>query len=224
MLRPKKHLTRKDIQRDPFLETVDQAQAHLEQNRNLYVMLGIGLIVILIGFNIVNSKRQTHSVEASSSLGQALIALERDDLNTARFQLETVKNDFENTESGHLSNYYLGKLKYESEELEEAKVLLNKFLDNNSYDYLVGPAHIILSDIMLRDDDLKQAINIINEGLRSVNKESDKITLELQKAKLLLKNGDKALSRSLIDNVLNEENLGSDHKKVAEEIFGKLTS
>ena len=169
MLRPKKHLTRKDIQRDPFLETVDQAQAHLEQNRNLYVLLGIGIIVILIGYNIINSKRQTHSVEASYSLGQALIALERDDLNTARFQLETVKNDFENTDSGHLSNYYLGKLKYESEELDEAKVLLNKFLDDNSHDYLVAPAYVILSDILLINDDLEQAISIINKVYIEIN-------------------------------------------------------
>jgi len=42
MLKPKKKITRKEIQRDPFLESVDQAQAHLEENRSLYMKLAIG--------------------------------------------------------------------------------------------------------------------------------------------------------------------------------------
>ena len=48
MLRPKKKITRKEIQRDPFLESVDQAQAHLEDNRSLYLKIGIGLIAVLL--------------------------------------------------------------------------------------------------------------------------------------------------------------------------------
>ena len=107
MLRPKKHITKKEIQRDPLLESVDQAQAHIEKNRSMYTMTGIGLVAILIGFNIISDKRKKNSVEASSALGQALISLDRGDVNTAKFQLETVINDYEKTNSGNLSNYYL---------------------------------------------------------------------------------------------------------------------
>ena len=224
MLRPKKHITRKEIQRDPFLESVDQAQAHLEKNRSMYTMIGVGLIVVLIAFNVINDKKKKHSIKASSSLGQALISLDREDASTAQFQLETVTNDYDNTSSGNLSNYYLGKMKYESDQLDQAESHLNIFLKKNSYDYLVASAYIMLSDIKLRNAHIDQAIKLIDKGLRKVENQNDKRTLELQKAKLALKNGDKTLSRSIVDNIIKEKNLGSDHKKVAEEIFGKLTS
>ena len=112
MLKPKKKITRKEIQRDPFLESVDQAQAHLEENRSLYMKLAIGLIVVLLGYNVMTEKRTQHKLEASAALGQALIALDRGDVNNAQFQLETVLNEFEGTPSSSVASYYLGKMKY----------------------------------------------------------------------------------------------------------------
>tara|TARA_Y100000591_G_scaffold327891_1_gene353260 strand:+ start:688 stop:1362 length:675 start_codon:yes stop_codon:yes gene_type:complete len=223
MLRPKKHITKKEIQRDPLLESVDQAQAHIEKNRSMYTMVGVALVAILIGINIINDKREKNSVEASSTLGQALISLDRGDVNTAKFQLETVINDYENTNSGNLSNYYLGKMKYELEEYDKAENHINIFLKNNSHDYLVASAYEILSDIKLRNNDIDEAIRLIDDGLSLVDNQSSKISLQLRKAKLVLKNGDKELSRTIVDNILEEKNLGSDYKKIAEEIFGKLT-
>ena len=60
MLRPKKKITRKEIQRDPFLESVDQAQAHLEDNRSLYLKIGIGLIAVLLFFNFRSDQNAKH--------------------------------------------------------------------------------------------------------------------------------------------------------------------
>jgi multisubunit Na+/H+ antiporter MnhB subunit len=99
MLKPKKKITRKEIQRDPFLESVDQAQAHLEENRSLYMKAAIGLIVVLIGYNIMTEKSTQHKLDASAALGQALVALDRGDVTNAQFQLETVLNEFEGTPS-----------------------------------------------------------------------------------------------------------------------------
>ena len=223
MLRPKKHITKKEIQRDPLLESVDQAQAHIEKNRSMYTMVGIGLVAILIGFNIISDKRKKNSVEASSSLGQALISLDRGDVNTAKFQLETVINNYENTDSGNLSNYYLGKIKYELEEYDKAENHINIYLKNNTHEYLVASAYEILSDIKLRNNDIDEAIRLIDKGIRSVDNQNNKTTLQLRKAKLVLKNGDQEQSQTIVDNILKEKNLGSNHKKIAEEIYGKLT-
>ena len=121
------------------------------------------------------------------------------------------------------TNYYLGKMKYELEEYDEAENHINIFLKNNSHDYLVASAYEILSDIKLRNNDIDEAIRLIDDGLSLVDNQSSKISLQLRKAKLVLKNGDKELSRTIVDNILEEKNLGSDYKKIAEEIFGKLT-
>ena len=54
MLRPKKN-NKKRNQRDPFLETVDQAQAHIEENRSKYLQVGIGIVALIIGFNVISN-------------------------------------------------------------------------------------------------------------------------------------------------------------------------
>ena len=95
MLRPKKKITKKEIQRDPFLETVDQAQAHLEENRSKYLQVGIAIVALLIGFNVISNNSQIRKKEASSSLGDALLTLDINDQTTAQFQLETVINEYE---------------------------------------------------------------------------------------------------------------------------------
>ena len=97
MLRPKKKITKKEIQRDPFLETVDQAQAHLEENRSRYLQIGFVILAILIGLNVSSNNSQRANEEASSSLGDALLTMDLNDQTTAKFQLETVINDYDTT-------------------------------------------------------------------------------------------------------------------------------
>ena len=63
----------------------------------------------------------------------------------------------------------------------------------------------------------------VNIEISMIDNKNNKTTLQLRKAILVLKNGDKNQSQTIVDNILKEENLGSNHKKVAEEIYGKLT-
>ena len=92
MLRPKKKITKKEIQRDPFLESVDQAQAHLEENRSKYLQYGILLLALLIGYNVISNNSSKQSVEASSALGDALLTLDMNDQTTAQFRLDNSAN------------------------------------------------------------------------------------------------------------------------------------
>ena len=131
MLRPKKKITKKEIQRDPFLETVDQAQAHLEENRSKYLQVGIAIVALLIGFNIISNNSQIRNKEASSSLGDALLTLDLNDQTTAQFQLETVINKYENTASASLAEYYLGKISYDDNDIVNAEKYLRSYLNNN---------------------------------------------------------------------------------------------
>ena len=118
----KKKITRKEIQRDPFLESVDQVQAHLEENRSLYLKIAIGIIVTLLFFNIRSNRQAQYNIEASASLGKALVTLDQGDKSSAKFQLETVYNDYDGTPSAYTASYYLGKIKYDSGETEDATI------------------------------------------------------------------------------------------------------
>ena len=63
MLRPKKKITKKEIKRDPFLETVDQAQAHIEENRSKYLQVGIGIVALIIGLNVISNNSNIRKSE-----------------------------------------------------------------------------------------------------------------------------------------------------------------
>ena len=223
MLRPKKKITRKEIQRDPFLESVDQAQAHLEENRSLYLKIAIGIIVALLFFNIRSNRQAQYNIEASASLGKALVTLDQGDKSSAKFQLETVYNEFNGTSSSYTASYYLGKIKYDVGETFEAQAYLSSFLKKNRKDPLAHSAILMLADIAVNQDKKKDAIDMIDKGLKNSSK-YDSITLELMKARILLEDNKVNESNLIIERLLNKNDLSADHKQLAQELQGKVVS
>ncbi len=223
MLRPKKKITRKEIQRDPFLESVDQAQTHLEENRSLYLKIAIGIIVALLFFNIRSNRQAQYNIEASASLGKALVTLDQGDKSSAKFQLETVYNEFNGTSSAYTASYYLGKIKYDAGENLEAEGYLSSFLKKNRKDPLAHSAILMLADIIVNQDKMTDAIDMIDKGLKNSSK-YDSRTLELMKARILLDHNKVNESNLIIENLLNENDLSADHKQLAQELQGKVVS
>ncbi len=223
MLRPKKKITRKEIQRDPFLESVDQAQTHLEENRSLYLKIAIGIIVALLFFNIRSNRQAQYNIEASASLGKALVTLDQGDKSSAKFQLETVYNEFNGTSSAYTASYYLGKIKYDVGENLEAEGYLSSFLKKNRKDPLAHSAILMLADIAVNQDRMSDAIDMIDKGLKNSSK-YDSRTLELMKAKILLDHNKINESNLIIEKLLKEDGLSADHKQLAQELQGKVVS
>ena len=223
MLRPKKKITRKEIQRDPFLESVDQAQTHLEENRSLYLKIAIGIIVALLFFNIRSNRQAQYNIEASASLGKALVTLDQGDKSSAKFQLETVYNEFNGTTSAYTASYYLGKIKYDAGENLEAEGYLSSFLKKNRKDPLAHSAILMLADIAVNQDRMSDAIDMIDKGLKNSSK-YDSRTLELMKAKILLDHNKINESNLIIEKLLKDDGLSADHKQLAQELQGKVVS
>ena len=167
MLRPKKKITKKEIQRDPFLETVDQAQAHLEENRSRYLQIGFVILAILIGLNVSSNNSQRANEEASSSLGDALLTMDLNDQTTAKFQLETVINDYENTTSAFLAEYYLGKMSYDNNDYVNAEKYLNSYLKKNPKGFLASSAGMILADIAVSKKQFDKGLEILSECIKN---------------------------------------------------------
>ena len=224
MLRPKKKITKKEIQRDPFLETVDQAQAHLEENRSRYLQIGIVILAILIGFNVLSNNSQNANKEASSSLGDALLTLDLNDQTTAKFQLETVINEYENTTSASLAEYYLGKMSYDNNDNVNAEKHLNSYLNNNPKGFLASSSGMILADIAVSKKDFDKGLSILSKCIKNSNSIKDIRQMQLRKADYYIDNGQKFEAEKIIDKLLLDEDLSSWNKQVAQEIKGKILS
>jgi predicted negative regulator of RcsB-dependent stress response len=224
MLKPKKNITQKEIQRDPFLETVDQAQAHFEDNKSFYAKIITGALVALLGFFILNKKNSEHNINASVSLGQALVALEQSDLSNAKFQLETVIDDYSGTPSSINANYFLGKVYFDEGDYPKSKKLISTFYKKSSNDMMLTASAQLLAEIEVQNSNNPGAIEILKKAIRSTALESQKNVLSLSQAKIFISIGDDKKALANIDLLLASSTISSAQKQAAEELLGKIAS
>tara|TARA_B100000586_G_C19944465_1_gene356947 strand:+ start:60 stop:734 length:675 start_codon:yes stop_codon:yes gene_type:complete len=222
MLKPKKTITKKEIQRDPFLESINKTQVHLQEKRSDYMKIALGLIVVLIGYNIISENKSQSNIDASAALGQAMVALDRGDLENTQFQLETVISEFSGSESAEIAGYHLGKMKYESGDKNGAEIYLSQFLRDQPVDVMVSSAALMLADISLKGGNTQEAISFLDIGIKKSTDSHTRRIIKLEKAKLILSQGDFERARTITDGVLSNKDVTVIEKQVAEELLGRI--
>ena len=223
MLKPKKTITKKEIQRDPFLESISKTQAHLQEKRSYYMKMALGLIVMLIGYNIISEKKSQSNFDASSALGQAMVALDREELENAKFQLETVISEFSGSEIAKIAGYHLGKMKYESGDNNGAEIYLSQFLRDEPVDLMVSSAAFMLADISLHSGNTQEAISFLDIGIKKSKDSHTSRIIKLEKAKLILSQGNFEGARTITDGILSNKDVTVIEKQVAEELLGRIS-
>ena len=224
MLKPMKKNTKKEIQSDPFLDTVGNAQAHFEHNKTLYTQIITGFLVLVAGFMFLSNKNKVHIKEGNAALGNALIAIDQDDLSNAKFQLETVFNDYSDTKPSYEAAYFLGKIYFEEEDFILAKKYITTFSENSNNEMLLVSSAKMLSDIEEKNNNIENAIKIIKNSKKKVNFASQKNSLELDEARLLISSGLIDNARKKLNNILNLKDIPNNQKQIAEELLGQISS
>tara|TARA_Y100001935_G_scaffold151857_1_gene125244 strand:- start:1028 stop:1702 length:675 start_codon:yes stop_codon:yes gene_type:complete len=222
MLKPKKNIAKKEIQRDPFLESVDKAQAHLETNKKKYTNICLAILAALVGYNTLSNRQTSTSAKASAELGIALTSLDKGDTITAEFQLETIYSDYSGTQSAVNAGYFAGKLNYDKNKYDLAKPQIANYIKNSKDKFMYTPATLILSSIARFEGNNDQALDYINNGIKKCSLKNELNLLNIHKANILIDIGDRAAAKSIIDQILEEKNLSIGNKKLAQEILGKL--
>jgi len=222
MLKPKRVITKKEIERDPFLESINKTQAHLQEKRSYYMKMALALVVILIGYNIVSENKSQSNFDANAALGQAMVALDRSDIENAQFQLETVISDFSGSESAEIAGYHLGKMKYELGDKIGAEVYLSQYLRSQPVDIMVSSAALMLADISLDGGNTKEAISFLDIGIKNSKDNHTRRIIKLEKAKLILSDGDIEGARTITDGILSSKDVNIIEKQLAEEILGRI--
>ena len=222
MLKPKKHITKKEIQKDPLLETIDQLQVKVEQNKQLYTKIIIGILafIVLVTFLVRNDR--VNNADADTALGLALISIDKGDYTTASFQLENVINDFESTNSADLAAYYLGKRKFDNNELDLAQKYIESYLDSKSSHILHTGASELLAEIHMINNNISSAIKVINNSLKVCDSPYDCTALKLKKALFSIEQGDMDIANQILEEILNVKDVEAGQKQTAEELMGRL--
>ena len=222
MLKPRKNITKKEIQKDPLLETIDQLQAKVEKNKRFYtnIVLGILAFVVLLSFFVRNNRINNN--EADTSLGIALISIDKGDYTTASFQLENIINDFESTTSADLATFYLAKIKFNNNEMESAQKYINLYLKSKSSQIMFEASSKILADIHFRQDDIAEAIRVIDLSLKNCSNPFNCRSLKIRKAFYLIENGDSDAANNLLLTIKAHKDLEVGQKQDVEELIGRL--
>ena len=89
------------------------------------------------------------------------------------FQLETIYNDYNGTQSAVNAGYFAGKINYDKNKYDLAKPQIANYIKNSKDKFMFAPATLILSSIARLEGNNDQAIDYINNGIKkcSLNNE-----------------------------------------------------
>ena len=222
MLKPQRKITRKEIKRDPFLETVDKIEYNFEQNKKTYLYIALGLIAVIIGVNVLLNKQVQKDIDSNSALGMALVAFDNEDYENAKFQFETILSDFSGTNSSNIANYYLGKISFENNELIKAESYLNEYLNNSEPDILIPGTIKILSNIALKNNEFDEAIKLLDRGLRLGLDNNISNEFKLLKVSVLIEQDKVEIAQYILNEILLEKKLPIHLKQRSEELIGMM--
>ena len=222
MLKPHKKITRKEIKRDPFLETVDRLEYNFEKNKKTYLNIALAIIAGAVIINFLLNKQSQKEYDSNSALGIALVAYENADYENAKFQFETISSEFAGTSSANVANYYLGKISYDNGDFNISEKYLNKYLDDYDTGVLAPGAIKMLSDISMKNNKPKDAISILDRGVRLKINNNIKSEFKLSKTLILISLGDNESAQKIISDILSEKNLSADIKRRSEELVGMM--
>ena len=222
MLKPKKAITKKEIQKDPLLDTIDQFQAKVEKNKQFYINIVLGLVAFVLLSSYLVRNNRINNNEADTALGIALISLDKGDYTTASFQLENIIDDFESTTSAHLASFYLAKIKFKNNEMDLAQKHIEAYLGSKSKDVMNEASSILLAEIHSRQNDFSSAIKVIDKSLKTCSNLFQCRSLKLKKAFYLIVQENHEAANKLLIEFKNGKNVDVSQKQKAEELMGRL--
>ena len=222
MLKPQRKITRKEIKRDPLLETVDKIEYNFEQNKKTYLYIALGLIAVIIGVNVLLNKQVQKNIDSNSALGMALVAFDNEDYENAKFQFESILSDFSGTNSFNIANYYLGKISFENNELIIAESYLNEYLNDSEPDILIPGTIKILSNIALKNNEFDKAIKLLDRGLRLGLDNNISNEFKLLKVSIFIEQDKTEIAQKILNEILIEKKLPIHLKQQSEELIGMM--
>ncbi|RMF10590.1 MAG: hypothetical protein D6762_01155 [Candidatus Neomarinimicrobiota bacterium] len=225
MLKPKKKLTRKEIRRDPFLETIFTAQQWVKDRRKILSQIGTGLVVLILAAILLNNHRQqTHSLTATQ-LGQAILSMQNGDQENAEYILQLLVDEHGNTPDGLRATYLLGKLFYEEGKPDDALPLLRTYLDSGDNEIMLCNAAVLAAHILVAQGDLTAASEILQSAREDMSIADNRYRLDLELARVLEESPTTMEeARRVVDPLVNGRDVPVVIRRQAEEIYGRSLS
>ena len=222
MLKPKRKIIRKEIKKDPLLETIDSVEAKFEKNKKTFGNVFILVFLIFIGGYLFSNKQKQNKIESNSALGVAMMAYSNMDYENAKFQFESIKSNFGNTSSANKASYFLAKIAHRNSDFVNSSLYLNDFLNNSDDDILVCGAIKLLTDISLKNNNPEEALKNLDKAKKYNFSNSLMLDIELLKVTTFLVMDNPNSGKSILEEIGNQKSLPPHIKQKVEELYGMI--
>ena len=224
MLKPKRKITRKELKKDPFIESIYSIKQHFDEKKPQYLKIGLSVVVFfLIGF-LYNSNSVTNENEADYGLSIGMVYLNQGDYQNAIMQFQQIVDEYSNTNSGYEASFHIGKIHFERGNYDLALPHFERYVSGSNNNFILSSAYESLSVIYEDKNDLYAAIsyqkNSINKSISELGSAYSKLRL----AKLHILNNDKDRAIKVMDEVIDEYKDNYNIKKEYDYLYGLMES
>jgi outer membrane protein assembly factor BamD (BamD/ComL family) len=190
MLKPKKRITKQEIERDPVLEKTMELEKFIRQNsKTLAIAAGAVALVIIVAIFMIKANKQK-SLDASGKLGLAQISYQRGDVDDATLRLEELVEDFNGTESAGAGLMMLGQIHIEKGDYETAATYYADYVGNYDDDLGKASAYKALGVCAESKGNWEEAVDYYKKAIKAAKYKFQKqlAQISLIKANIELKN------------------------------------
>ena len=147
MLKPKRKITKKEIKRDPLLETVYKGQKLFEEKRNFISITAVILFSVFVTVFLVQSIKRNKEDEANKIMSTAINLYQNNNFSEALLSFENLISDFENTIDGKKALFYSAKIHMNAGRNIEARKFAQDYLETGKSSTHTLGSFLILAEI-----------------------------------------------------------------------------
>lgn len=224
MLKPKRKISKKEIKRDPFLESIFSIKTHFTDKKQRYTRIILAVLAVFIIGSFYLKSQDTNMDSAENILSKAMVFLALNDEDNAMIHLQEVIDEYGSTVAGRNASFYLGRIYLDKGEYDLALPYFEKYASNGRNPILTGSVYQAMVNIYRSKQDLSNAIKFQKMCIKHSNSKEEKAWASLTLADLSLANGDKVTASELVKSILADFKNNNGIKQRADEITGRIGS
>ena len=224
MLKPKRKILKKEIKRDPFLESIFSIKTHFTEKKQYYTRIILTVLAVFIMGSFYLKSQDTNRESAENILSKAMVFLALNDEDNAMIHLQEVIDEFGSTVAGRNASFYLGRIYLDKGEYDLALPYFEKYAAKGRNPILTGSVYQAMVNIYRSKQDLSNAIKFQKMCIKHSNSKEEKAWASLALADLSLANGDKVTASELVKRILADFKNNNGIKQRADEITGRIGS
>lgn len=221
MLQAKRKITKKELKKDPLLESLSQSKSFYNSKKSIINKVGLILVLAIIVSIIISKRIQSNHHSAEEAFGKALISMTSGDEDNGILQLELLIDSYSGTDAAQRSAFLLGKRYYEKGDLLTSTSYLDEYLEEPENQFHDN-ALFLKASIEKESGNINQYEQLIQSAIKKANNQVEKdyyrISLAHHYMNTLNFTNAKDIAAEIHENYERRSNLFNQ----ADEILGRL--